>query len=121
MSLYKNKRIFDEQQIEKLKLKIFISSEEEYAQVTGLRGDETLQELVKKFATPPMDSENIFAVFGKYGHSFFGVAEGFKWDSLENLTELDAYKMIALCSIYWENKYDKWFHELQAKNERERK
>lgn len=118
MKLYKNGTVFSEEEINKLKKKSFYTSEQEYAAVTELKGNETLKELVKKYAIPPLDAENIFEVFGKYGHSFFGIADGFKWDNLESLTELDAYKMIALCSMYWEAKYKKWFHELQAKNER---
>ena len=116
MKHYKNKKVFTEEQLERIKNERFLTVTEEYAGTTGIKGDESLQELVKKYAVPPLGGEEIFEVISKYGHSFFGICDGFKWDNLDTLTELDAWKIIAFSSIYWKAKYEKWFRDEQEKN-----
>ena len=111
MSIYKYGEVFSEKDIERLKDNKIRTVTENYAATTGLRGDEELQELVRRFAVPPLGGEYIFDVIGKYGHTISGICDGFKWDNLENLTEFDAYKIIAFCAIYWENNYKKWHRE----------
>ena len=107
-SLYLNGTIFTEKDVELLKGKRcgMFSLEEDYAKRAGLRGNETLEELVKKFCVPPLGAETIFDVFGKYGYTICGICEGFRWkDELKNVSELDAWKMIALSCLYWEAFY----------------
>lgn len=113
MSLYKNKKVFTEKEIEKLQDCNVKTIPQDYAQITGLMGNETLEELVRKYAVVPLGGEEVFDVISKYGHSFLGICDGFKWDNLDSVTELDAYKLIALCSIYWERQYRLWYRKSQ--------
>lgn len=118
-SLYLNGTVFTKQEVELLKGKItgMFSLEEDYAKRAGVRGDETLKELVEKFCVPPLGAENIFDVFGKYGYTMFGVCEGFIWkDELKCVSELDAWKMIALSSIYWEAFYKELYERKENEN-----
>lgn len=119
MSLYSNGKVFTKEEIEQLRSRKIgcRTTKEEYAQTTGIKGDETLQELIEKYAVPPLGGEQIFDVIGKYGYTFCGICDGFNWTSkLKEVTELDAWKMIALCSIYWENHYKEWLEQERLEN-----
>lgn len=61
----------------------------------------------------PCYSESAYDVFKKYGYTLTGIGDRWVWDDkkLEQITELDYWKMLAIINIefknYWENKCEK--------------
>lgn len=114
MSLYSNGKVFTKEEIAQLKSQKTgcCTITQYYAKTTGIRGDETLQELIEKYAVPPLGGETVFDVIYKYGYTICGIYDGFEWkNNLKEITELDAWKIIALCSIYWEKLYKEWLEK----------
>jgi len=52
-------------------------------------------------------------LFKKYGYDTFGsICEGWYWgDNLKEATELELWKMFAMCSADWGNTYKYWYYE----------
>lgn len=87
---------------------------EGFASETKIKGTETLQELVKRLCLPPLGGEQICEEFEKYGYTLSVSAyDGWEWkeDKLADITEAEAWKMIALSSIYWENFYRELYYK----------
>ena len=74
-------------------------------------------------------------LFGKYGYTFTGIGDGFRWlrkdpnteftfkqealndtaathgyKAIDDATELELWKMLALSERYWGNCYKEWYH-----------
>lgn len=75
-----------------------------------------LVNFLKTRVTPPLDAEYIDDVFAKYGMAVCGICDYWYWFTKENITEyalnegkkpieeaseLEVWKMIAICERYW--------------------
>lgn len=64
-------------------------------------------------------------LFGKYGVTYCGICDGWRWFTPDNLTEwaiangkkplesateLELWQMLALSSLYWYNSYREWYY-----------
>lgn len=87
--------------------------------------DEVLTEILNKDARELLEDSipwhgaesDMPDLFGKYGYGLYGISDGFKWkDELENASELEIWKMIALSNIYWFRKYKKWLNLAEEKS-----
>lgn len=118
ISLYKSGKVYSELEIEELKEQTsskFI--EQEYASTTGIKGNETMQELLEKYGVPCLGGEHVFAEIEKYGYTYTGICDGFKWkDTISEISNEEAWKIIALCSIYWKCRYAEWYDKEEIKN-----
>lgn len=91
---------------------------EDFAKETKIMGTETPQELVKKLCLPPLGGEQICEEFEKYGYTLSVSAyDGWEWreDKLTDITESEAWKMIALSSTYWGNFYKNLYYKRETK------
>ena len=121
MSLYRSGKVFTKEEIEELKQKTrgMFTIEQDYARTTGIKGDETLQELLKKFGYPCLGGESAFEVIDKYGYTVCGICDSFEWkDTVKDISELEAWKIIALSSIYWWKSYKNWLDRERSDNGR---
>lgn len=64
-----------------------------------------------KDSAPPLGIEECSNLFRKFGHTLSGMQEGWEWNPQITVSEAEAWKMIAISALYWENKYKKWYHE----------
>lgn len=77
-----------------------------------------LSYILEMFTTIPLGFDHSFPdIFGKYGYTYAGIYEGFIWndESLENVSEYDMWRMIAISNTYWVVELEKWNHELKKK------
>ena len=89
-----------------------------------LNGD--LVEFVKTKITPPYEAEDMDEVFKTYGVMVTGIADYWHWFTRDNITEyalshghkpieeaseLELWKMIAICERYWEVFYSDCYHD----------
>ena len=87
--------------------------------------DVNLCEFVKRNIVPPLGIENYIDVFRKYGYTYCGICDGFRWITTENINETmrengyipieeapeeDLWKIIGICSLYWENVYEELYY-----------
>lgn len=96
--------------------------------------DFNLVELVVN-STPWLGADNDYPdLFGKYGYTFCGIGDGFRWfrkdpnikltynqialndkavansyKAIDDATELELWKMLALSERYWSNCYKEWY------------
>lgn len=90
--------------------------------------DGDLIEFLKTNVMPPLVAESIDEVFRKYGMVTTGVADGWYWFTKDNITEVaikhghrpieeasetEIWKMIALCERYWRIFYEGLYRETQ--------
>lgn len=77
-----------------------------------------LIEVVKE-STPWLGADNDYPeLFGKYGYTYCGICDGFRWkDSINEATELELWMMLALSERYWGNRYRELFHKEEKKKE----
>lgn len=76
-----------------------------------------LVDFLKTRVTPPLGAENMDDVFAKYGMTVCGICDYWYWFTKDNITEyalnngrkpieeaseLELWKMIAICERYWE-------------------
>ena len=76
-----------------------------------------LVNFLKTRVTPPLGAEYIDDIFGKYGMTVCGICDYWYWFTRDNITEyalndgrrpieeaseLELWKMIAICERYWE-------------------
>lgn len=86
--------------------------------------DKPLVEFVLEEITVPLDAECIDPLFKTYGFSFFGICDGYHWFTsseisdeqrnrdykpIEEASELELWKIVAICSRYWESHYKEWY------------
>lgn len=118
ISLYKSGKVYSELEIQALKKQTsskFI--EQEYASTTGIKGNETMQELLENYGVPCLGGEQVFAEIEKYGYTFNGICSGFKWkDTISEISNEEAWKIIALSSIYWKNRYENSYDKYENEN-----
>ena len=77
-----------------------------------------------KHCCPPLGVEDMDNTFKKYGTTIAGIGDDFHWFTKDNITkhaidsghrpveeasELEIWRMIAVCSRYWETAYHEWF------------
>ena len=90
--------------------------------------DGSLLEFVLKEITPPLESEYIDDVFKKYGITVCGIYDGWHWFRKDNIskqaiglgykpieeaTETELWKIIAISSRYWEVFYKRSYYHLK--------
>ena len=88
-----------------------------------------LLEFLKKRVTPPIGADDMDETFGKYGIMIYGVCEYWHWFTKDNITEyalnngrrpiedaseLELWKMIAIASRYWETFYSDCYHQKES-------
>jgi hypothetical protein len=87
--------------------------------------DEVLTEILNKDARELLEESvpwqgaetDMPDLFGKYGYGLYGICDGFKWkNELENASELEIWKMIALSNMYWFRKYKKFLELAEIKS-----
>lgn len=89
-----------------------------------LHGD--LLEFLKTKVTPPYEAEDMDETFKKYGTMICGICDYWHWFTKDNITEyalnngrrpieeateLEIWKMIAICERYWRVFYDNCYHD----------
>lgn len=75
-----------------------------------------LWKFVKEWCVPMLGAENYFPdLFGKYGRTFTGICDGWKWfdDKLQEAPEIDLWKMLAIEAKYWELNYQAWYNKVR--------
>lgn len=103
-SIYKNNIVATDEQVKEIQSRGIgiYTILEGFIEETGIRGDEPFDELVRRFCVPPLGGESIIDEWGKYGYTYTGIRDGYIWkDNLKDVTELEAWKMLALSNIYW--------------------
>ena len=75
---------------------------------------------------PPLGAESIDPIFNTYGMTISGICDGWWWFTKDNITEhakqhghkpieeateVEIWRMIAICSRYWEAEYTEWYHK----------
>lgn len=93
-----------------------------------LQGD--LIEFLKTKVDPPYEAEEMDEVFHKYGMMVCGIGDRWYWFTNDNITEqalkngrkpieeateLEIWKMIAICERYWHISYERWYEERKGK------
>ena len=86
--------------------------------------DGSLLDFVINEVTVPLGAEEIDPVFKIYGYSYFGICDGYNWITretindkqienghkpIEDANELELWKIIGICSRYWESRYKEWY------------
>ena len=86
------------------------TSADDFAIVTGIRGDESRYEFLKKYAVLCHGSETA-DYKNKYSKPYFD--ETFHWieNKVSQMSEVEFWKAVALSNIYWEIKYENMYHE----------
>jgi hypothetical protein len=72
------------------------------------------EELIKEILDTCPDQEWCSDLFwNKYGRCFFGIGDGYDWNenALNNASDEELWKILALCSTNWYKKYRKWYEE----------
>lgn len=82
--------------------------------------EDSLSNFVLKEVVPPLGAENYDDAFKVYGYSYFGISDGYHWFTeseiskeqrergykpIEEASETELWKIIAICSRYWESFY----------------
>lgn len=85
-----------------------------------------LLEFLKTRVTPPMEAETMDETFKKYGMIVCGIGDYWHWFTKDNITEyalnnghrpveeateLELWKMIAICERYWEVFYSELYYD----------
>lgn len=93
-----------------------------------LNGD--LRDFVKRHIVPPYEFVNV-EPFSKYGILYTGIGDRWDWFTkgnisqrgyavgyrpIEEATEEELWKMIAMASRFWEVSYRRWYYEEQERN-----
>lgn len=93
-----------------------------------LNGD--LRDFVKRHIVPPYEFANV-KPFSRYGILYTGIGDGWHWFTKDNIsqrahlmgyrpieeaTEEELWKMIAMASRFWEVSYKRWYYEEQERN-----
>jgi hypothetical protein len=99
-----------------------------------IQGDifnENLCNFVIHHCTPLLGMENIDNTFKKYGMTYSGISDGWSWftkdnitqyaidrgyEPIENATDEELWKMLAMSSMYWEGKYEEWYNRAEKKS-----
>lgn len=107
LDIYSNGKVFSKDFCEEIDNGI-MSVCERFAKLTKIRGNEDKLEFLREYCVPPLGAENINSLFGEYGETISHICSGFFWDNerLEQITEVEYWKMIALSSIFWEKFYE---------------
>ena len=86
--------------------------------------DGSLLDFVMNEITVPLGAEEIDPIFKTYGYSYFGICDGYKWFTKTEITKeqiknghkpiekadiLDLWKIVGICSRYWESRYKEWY------------
>ncbi len=86
--------------------------------------DGSLVDFILNEITVPLEAEEIDPIFKIYGYSYYGICDGYKWFTkaeitkmqmdqgykpIENASELELWKIIGICSRYWEVQYKEWY------------
>lgn len=86
--------------------------------------DGSLVDFILNEITVPLGAEEIDSIFKIYGYSYYGICDGYKWFTkseitktqidqgykpIENASELELWKIIGICSRYWEVQYKEWY------------
>lgn len=121
--IYLNGKTFTENDFEKVELSrkeggIAIGAVDGFASETGIKGTETMQEVLKMFCVPPLGAEQICEEYKKYGYTLCNIGDSWVWDdkALENVTETECWKMLALSALYWEKFYARLYREKEQSN-----
>ena len=74
-------------------------------------------EYVQKYVVPPLGIEYVYPIFKKYGKTYSHIGEGWVWNEqeLRFASQEDLWQMMAIASMYWENKYKTWYREKNRK------
>lgn len=78
----------------------------------------SLIQLVLDECVPPLGAEDYFpTLFGKYGYTFTGICDGWRWDKerLNEASSEELWQMLAISAMYWQSNYELWYEELQDK------
>lgn len=85
--------------------------------------EDSLSSFILKEVIPPLGAEDYDDVFKVYGYSYFGICDGYHWFTeseiseeqrecgykpIEEASETELWKIIAICSRYWESQYKEW-------------
>ncbi len=71
-----------------------------------------LRQIVLDYCVPMIGAEKYFPdLFGKYGYTFTGVGDGWQWNfaALQEASEADLWKMLAIASTYWYLTYERLY------------
>ena len=85
-----------------------------------------------KYCAPPLGAESMDPIFYKYGTTISGICDGWYWFTKDNITEraennghrpieeateIEIWKMIAICCRYWESFYEECYdkHEKELR------
>lgn len=95
--------------------------------------NDNLCDFVKKYCSPHQGMEFIDDTFKTYGYTGAGYFDGWWWrekDSItqwaieqghkpiEEATNEELWKMLAMTSMYWEGSYKEWYKKAEEKNKR---
>ena len=92
--------------------------------------DGSLVDFIRYNIVPPLGAESYDKVFKIYGYSYYGICDGYEWFTKDNITdtaikngykpleeatELELWKIIAICSRYWKVFYERCYRDLEEK------
>ena len=99
--------------------------------VSGDIFSDELCDFVIHHCTPKLGMEYIDETFNTYGYTYSGIGDGWEWfrrdkitqyaidrghKPIEDATNEELWKMLAMSSIYWEGKYKEWYDRAESKS-----
>lgn len=93
--------------------------------------NENLCDFVINHCVPPLGMEAIDDTFKKYGMTYCGICDGWYWFKKDNITQYaietghkpieeatneELWKMLAMSSMYWEGNYKEWYEKSEKKS-----
>lgn len=94
--------------------------------------NETLCDYVISHCVPQLGMEYIDDTFKTYGITYSGICDGWSWfreanitqhaiekghKPIEQATNEELWKMLAMSSMYWEGQYKEWYKQSEKKSE----
>lgn len=89
---------------------------DDYAIVTGIRGDENKHEFLSKYALLCFGSEAADRD-GEYSRPYPDETRHWVKDKVEQMSEVEFWRSVALSNIYWRIKINSWYEREDLKNE----
>ncbi|NLE04997.1 MAG: hypothetical protein GX638_09370 [Crenarchaeota archaeon] len=92
--------------------------------------NDNLCDFVIKYCVPPLGMEYIDDTFKKYGMTYSGICDGWEWFRKDKITQYalnnghkpiedasneELWKMLAMSSMYWEGNYKEWYAKSEEK------